>query len=101
MQNQYAARLDTNPAALQQLLSKMRAEIKQLQQTRCPSSCPNAPETIKSFLTMDVQIICCCCNQFGHFAHLYKTNITPVKTNKYFPTPNRMLVVIRMKDPVI
>ena len=34
--NQYTAPLDSNPEPLQQQLSKMKAEIRQLQQMRCP-----------------------------------------------------------------
>ena len=38
--NQYDAPLDTNPVALQQQLSKMKAGIEQLQQARRPNSYP-------------------------------------------------------------
>ena len=85
LHNQYAAPLDTNPVALQQNLSKMKAEIKQVQQTRHPNSYPNNPGASRRFRPTDGQIICRCCNNVGDFARSCKTNLAPAKTNIRFP----------------
>ena len=54
--------------------------MKQLQQVRCPNSCPNNPGTSRS-----LRIICRHYNSVGHFAQSCKTNLAPVKTNTIFP----------------
>ena len=75
-QNQYAAPSDSISVALQQQLSKTRAEIKQLQQAKRHNSYPKTPETSRSFRTTDGQIICRRCNRVSHFARLCRANVT-------------------------
>ena len=48
---QYAAPLDTNPVALQQHWSKMKEDIKHLQQMKCPNVYPAPPGNYRSFWT--------------------------------------------------
>ena len=67
---QYAALLDTNPVALQQQLSKMKEDIKQLQQTKCSNAYPTPPGNCRSFCTTDGLVICRRCHQVGHFARI-------------------------------
>ena len=55
---QYAAPLDTNPVALQQQLSKMKEDIKQLQQTKRPNAYPTPPGNYRSFRTTEGLVIC-------------------------------------------
>ena len=55
---QYAAPLDTNPVALQQQLSKMKEDIKQLQQTKRPNAYPTPPGNYRSFWTTEGLVIC-------------------------------------------
>ena len=74
---QYAAPLDTNPVALQQLLSKMKEEIKDLQQMKRPNVYPTPPEHYRSFRTTDGLVICPQCNQVGHFARACTANLPP------------------------
>ena len=52
-QNQYAATLDTNPVTLQQQLSRMKAEIRQLQQMNCPNTYPAPTGNYRSSRTAD------------------------------------------------
>ena len=46
---QYAAPLDTSPVALQQQLSKMKKDIKHLQQIKRPNTYPASPRNYRSF----------------------------------------------------
>ena len=55
---QYAAPLDTNTVALQIQLSKMKKDIKHLQQTKCPNVYPTPPGNYRSFWTTDCLVIC-------------------------------------------
>ena len=63
----------------------MKAEIKQLQQARCPNNYSNITGTSGSFKSMNGQITCCRCNCVGHFAYSCKTNLTSMITNTCFP----------------
>ena len=74
--NQYAAPLATNPVAFQQQLSKMKAEIRHLQQMKCPNTYPVPPGNYRSFRTTDGSIICRLCNRVGNFARACKANLT-------------------------
>ena len=83
-QHQYAAPLDTNPVALQQQLSKMKAEIRHLLQMKRPNNYPNIPSNFRSFRTTDGQVICRRCNRVGHFARACPVSLTPTKvTTRY------------------
>ena len=73
--------------ALQQQLSKTRAEIKQLQQAKRHSNYPNNPGTSINFRITDGQIICRRWNRVWYFAR--------------FPHASNTLVVIRTKDLVM
>ena len=105
---QYAAPLDTNPAAFKQQLSKMTAEIRNLQQMTRPNTYPASPGNYRRFQTTDGLVICRQCNQVGHFARACPGNLPPARApthyqnhqHKYFPpgpsqhsrpsyTPNR------------
>ena len=55
---QYAAPLDTNPVTLQQQLSKMKEDIKHLQQMTHPNTYPASPANYRSFRTTDGLVIC-------------------------------------------
>ena len=46
---QYAAPLDTNPVTLQHQLSKMKEDIKHLQQMKCPNVYPTPTANYRSF----------------------------------------------------
>ena len=80
---QYAAPLDTSPVVLQQQLSKMKEDIKNLQQMKRPNVCPTPPGPQKSFQTTDGLVICRRCNQVGHFACTCLENLPPPRA----PTP--------------
>ena len=55
---QYAASLDTSPVDLQQELSKMKEDIKHLQQTTRPNTYPASPGNYRNFRTTDGLVIC-------------------------------------------
>ena len=74
---QYAAPLDTNPVALQQQLSKMKEDIKHLQQMKRPNVYPTPPGHYRSFRTTDGLVICLRCKQVGHFARACTANLPP------------------------
>ena len=74
--HQYAVPLQTNPVTLQQQLSKMKEDIKHLQQMKCPNVYPIPPGNYRSFQTADGLVICRRCNQVGHFQHSRVTRIT-------------------------
>ena len=57
-QHQYSAPLDTNPVALSQQLSKMKAEISDLKQMKRPIDYPNISGNYKNFRTTDGPIFC-------------------------------------------
>lgn len=57
-QHQYPAPLDTNPVALSQQLSKMKAEISDLQQMKRPIDYLNISGNYKNFRTTDGPIFC-------------------------------------------
>ena len=59
---QYAASLNTSPVALQQQLSKIKEDIKHLQQMTRPNTYPASPGTYRSFQTTDGLVICRRCN---------------------------------------
>ena len=56
--HQYAAPLYTNPITLQQQLSKMKEDIRHLQQTKRPNVYPIPHGNCKSFQTTDGLVIC-------------------------------------------
>ena len=56
--HQYVAPLQTNPVTLQQQLSKMKEDIKHLQQTKCLNVYPIPPGNYRSFWTADGLVIC-------------------------------------------
>ena len=55
---QYAAPFVTSPVALQQQLSKMKEDIKNLQQTTRPNTYPASPGNYRNFRTTDGLVIC-------------------------------------------
>ena len=55
---QYAAPLDTSPVVLQQQLSKIKEDIKHLQQMTCPNTYPASPGNYRNFRTTDGLVIC-------------------------------------------
>ena len=81
---QYAAPLDTNPVTLQQQLSKMKEDIKHLQQIKRPNVYPTLPGNYRSFRTTDGLVICRRCNQVGHFAHACPGNLPPPRAPTCF-----------------
>ena len=52
------AHLDTNPVTLQQQLSKMKEDIKHLQQIKRPNVYPALPGSYRSFRTTNGLVIC-------------------------------------------
>ena len=92
---QYAAPLDTNPVALQQQLSKMKEDIKHLQQMKCPNVYPTPPGHYRSFRTTDGLVICQRYNQVGYFTHACPANLPPPRAptryqnhqHNYVPLP--------------
>ena len=81
---QYAAHLDTNPVTLQQQLSKMKEDIKHLQQMKCPNVYPAPPGNYRSFRTTNGLVICRRCNQVGHFARAYPGNLPPLRAPSHY-----------------
>ena len=81
---QYAASLDTSPVDLQQELSKMKEDIKHLQQMTRPNTYPASPGNYRNFRTADGLVICRRCNQAGHFGHACPGNIPPPRTPTYY-----------------
>ena len=66
-----------NPVDLQQQLSKMKEDIKHLQQMKRPNVYPDPPGNYRSFRTTDGLVICRRCNQVGHFARSCPGNLPP------------------------
>ena len=83
-QQQYPAPLGTNPVALSQQLSKMKAEVSDLQQMKRPIDYPNISGNYKNFRTTDGQIFFRWCNRVGHFASTYPANLTPKKVPTHY-----------------
>ena len=81
---QYAAPLYTNPVAPQQQLSKMKENIKHLQQMKCPNFYPTSPGNYRSFRTTDGLVICRRCNQVGHFARVCPGNLPPPRAPTHY-----------------
>ena len=81
---QYAAPLDTSPAALQQQLSKTKEDIKHLQQVTRPNTYPALPGNYKNFPIADGLVICRRCNQVGHFAHACPGNLPPSRAPTHY-----------------
>ena len=82
--HQYAAPLHTNPVTFQQQLSKMKKDIKHLQQTKRPNVYPIPPGNHRSFRSADGLVICQWCNQVVHFARTCPANLpTPRTPTRY------------------
>ena len=81
---QYPAPLDTNPATLQQQLSKMKENIKHLQQMKRPNVYLTLPGNYRSFCTTDGLVICRRCNQVGHFACICQGNLPPPRSPTHY-----------------
>ena len=81
---QYAAPLDTSPVALQQQLSKMKEDIKHLQQMTRPNTYPTSPGNYRNFRTTDGLGICQRCNQVGHFARACTGNLPPSRAPTHY-----------------
>ena len=79
--HQYATSLHTNPVTFQKQLSKMKKDIKLLQQTKRPNVRPIPPGTYRSFRTIDGFVICQRCNQVGHFASACPANLPRAPTS--------------------
>ena len=56
--HQYDALLNTNSVTLQKQLSKMKENIRHLQQRKCPKVYSIPPGNYKSFWTTDSLVIC-------------------------------------------
>ena len=67
--------LGYQPVALQQQLSRMKEDIKHLQQMKRPNVCPTPTGNYRSFRTTDGLVICQPCNQVGHFARVCPGNL--------------------------
>ena len=89
---QYAAPLDINPVALQQQLSKMKEDIKHLQQMKCPNVYPTPPGHYRSFQTADGLEICRRCIQVGHFARTCSGNLPPPRAPTHYQNHRRNYV---------
>ena len=77
---QYAVPLDTDPVTLQQQLSKMKEDIKHLQQTKCPNVYSTPTGNYRSFRITDDSdslVICRQCNHVEHFASACLANLPP------------------------
>ena len=83
-QHQYVAPLDTNPATLQQQLSKMKPEIRHLKHMKRRNAYPTIPGNYRNFGTTDGLVICRRCNRVGHFARACKTNLTPTNIPTHY-----------------
>ena len=81
---QYAAPLDTSPAALQQQLSKMKEDIKHLQQMTHPNTYPTSPGNCRNFRTSDGLVICRRCNQVWHFARACSKIVPPPRAPTHY-----------------
>ena len=81
---QYAAPLDTSPVALQQQLSKMKEDIKDLQQMTRPNTYPASPGNYRNFRTTDGLVIFRRCNQVGHFARACPENLPPSRALTHY-----------------
>ena len=81
---QYPEPLDTNPATLQQQLSKMKENIKHLQQMKRPNVYLTLPGNYRSFCTTDGLVICRRCNQVGHFACICQGNLPPPRSPTHY-----------------
>ena len=82
--SQYAAPLDTSPVAIQQQLSKMKEDIKHLQQMKRLNVYPTPPGYYRSFRTTDGLVICRRCNQVGHFACVCPGNLPPPRAPTHY-----------------
>ena len=89
---QYAAPLDTSPVALQQQLSKMKEDIKDLQQMTRPNTYPASPGNCRNFRTTDRLMICRRCNQIGHFACACPGNLPPPRAPTHYQNHRRNYV---------
>ena len=89
---QYAAPLDINPVALQQQLSKMKEDIKHLQQMKRPNVYPTPPGHYRSFQTADGLEICRRCIQVGHFARTCSGNLPPPRAPTHYQNHRRNYV---------
>ena len=81
---QYAAPLDTNSVALQQQLSKIKEDIKHLQQMKRPNVYPSPPGNYRSFRTTAGLVICRRCEQVGHFARACPGNLPPPRAPTHY-----------------
>ena len=81
---QYAATLETNAVTLQQQLSKMKEDIKHLQQMKRLNVYPTPPGYYRSFRTTDGLVICRRCNQVGHFACVCPGNLPPPRAPTHY-----------------
>ena len=89
---QYTAPLDTSPVALQQQLSKMKEDIKHLQQMTRPNTYPASPGNYRNFRTTDGLMICRRCNQVGHFARACPGNLPPPRALTHYQNHRRNYV---------
>ena len=77
LHSQYAAPFETNPVAFQQQLSKMKEDIKHLQQTEGPNVYITPPRNYRFFRSTHVLVICRRCNRVGHFVRTCPANLQP------------------------
>ena len=76
--------LYTNPVILQQQLSKMKEDIKHLQQMKRPNVYPDPPGNYRSFRTTDGLVICRRCNQAGQCARACPRNLPPARAPTHY-----------------